>query len=121
MIAQSRHSDIDVCTLPLAYVRNNSRSISIGDLAHLQIYGLPLPMFIHAFYRGKILDDVTELFRRLGFGPKPTLSQIRYKNDGYWSCIWTIRFGKKDTNELVRRRIIIQLRKVAAATRASIH
>ena len=75
--------------------------------------------YLRALSRSEVLEDVQLLLRRLGFRPRLGISQPRYKDDGFWSCIWALRFGKEETLKLVRMGIIIQRDKVSRINTAS--
>jgi len=116
-ITQSRHSDLDVCIVPIELASTAGKAICKGKLVGAQVFGIPVADYCAALFRSSVLDDVRELFQRLGFKPKTTLSALRYKNDGFWSCIWTMRFGSTDSLELLRMGLITQSRKREAMAR----
>jgi len=116
-ITQSRHSDLDVCIVPIELTSTIGKAICKGKLAGAQVFGIPVVDYCAALFRSTVLDDVRELFQRLGFKPRTTLAALRYKNDGFWSCIWTMRFDSTDTLELLRLGLITQSRKRDAMAR----
>jgi hypothetical protein len=116
-ITQSRHSDLDICVVPLELAPHAGRAIGRERLSGVLVFGIPITNYCAALFRSTILDDVRELFFRLGFKPRITLAALRYKNDGFWSCIWTMRFDSSDTLELLRRDLITQSRKKDAMAR----
>ena len=118
-LCQSRHSDLDVATLPIQLVKNRSRSFPIGSLGSIDVFGVSALTYLRALSRSEVLEDVQLLLRRLGFRPRLGISQLRYKDDGFWSCIWALRFGKEETLKLVRMGIIIQRDKVSRINTAS--
>jgi hypothetical protein len=93
------------------------KAICKGKLVGAQVFGIPVVDYCAALFRSTVLDDVRELFERLGFKPRTTLAALRYKNDGFWSCIWTMRFDSTDTLELLRLGLITQSRKRDAMAR----
>jgi hypothetical protein len=116
-ITQSRHSDLDVCIVPIELTSTIGKAICKGKLVGAQVFGIPVVDYCAALFRSTVLDDVRELFERLGFKPRTTLAALRYKNDGFWSCIWTMRFDSTDTLELLRLGLITQSRKRDAMAR----
>ncbi len=116
-ITQSRHSDLDVCIVPIELTSAIGKAICKGKLVGAQVFGIPLVDYCAALFRSSVLDDVGRLFQRLGFKPKTALSALRYKNDGFWSCIWTMRFDSADTLELLRKGLITQSKKRDAMAR----
>jgi len=116
-ITQSRHSGLDICTIPKELASPIGRSISGGALSHIEIFGAPVVECCSALFRSTVLDDVAELFRRLGLRPKTVLAALRFRNDGFWSCIWTIRFDAADSLQLLRLGLVTQSRKRAILAR----
>jgi len=116
-ITQSRHSDLDICIVPIELAYTCGKAIYRGKLAEVQVFGIPAADYCAALFRSSVLDDVMELFQRLGFNPRTTLSALRCKNDGFWSCIWTMRFDSTDTLELLRKGLITQSKKKDAMAR----
>jgi hypothetical protein len=110
-ISQSRHSDLDVSIVPLELASFAGRSIGREKLSEVLVFGIPVTDYCAALFRSTILDDVGELFNRLGFKPSIKLAAIAHKGDGFWSCIWAIRFDSRETLELLRQGLITQSRK----------
>ena len=111
-IAQSAHTDLDVSIVPMHMSSGVSRAVARGRLSNIQAFGIPLLSYTDALCRSEVLDDVRRLFIRLGFNPKMRMSALRYKEDGFWSCIWTLRFGVNDTRLLFETGVVTQAEKV---------
>ncbi len=118
-LSQSRHTDLNVGDIPSSLAKNESRSVGLEEIKRLEVHGIPAIDYLNAFCKSMVFDDVTNLIRKLGFKPKKHISSLRLKDDGFWSCVWMIRFSPSETQELVRRRIIIQENKVGKITKAS--
>lgn len=113
-LAQSRHTDIDFDAL--GYSPNASRrTVPVSMLRTSEIHGIPLQRYVCALCRSTVFDDVFELLARIGLRPKISIASLSLKNNGYWSCLWTIRLGSSDTEKLVNMGIITQHRKKRAA------
>lgn len=116
-ISQSRHSDLDIIIVPLELASFAGKSIGREKLSEVLVFGIPAIEYCAALFRSTILDDVCVLFNRLGFRPSIKLAAIAHKGDGFWSCIWTMRFDSRDTLELLRKGLITQSRKKDAMAR----
>jgi hypothetical protein len=110
-ISQSRHTDLDAIHLPFQYSTGMDRRIGKAMMGGIEVYGIPLTQYVSAMFRSEILEDVRVLFARLTAQPKISLERLCLKDDGFWSAIWTLRFGVVDTGTLFRRRLITQERK----------
>ena len=111
-IAQSAHSDIDISVIPLSIANCVTRAVARGRVSNWSIFGIPLLTYADSLFRSEVLDDVRRLFMRLGFSPSMRMCAFRYKDDGLWSCIWTMRFGVTDTKRLFELRLVTQEAKV---------
>jgi len=111
MIAQSRHTQLDLEVLPSPPTEKDPRCISKGTLRDTKVFGMSVYDFCASSCRSEILDDVTILFTRLGLAPSCTVSRLALKDDGFWSCIWVLRFRSHDARRLVGMALVIQARK----------
>jgi hypothetical protein len=119
ILSQSRHTDLNVADVPLCLLKSGRRSIGLWDIKNLVVNEMPISDYLSVFCRSEVFDDVAAIFRRLGFHPRHGISGLRLKDDGFWSCLWTIRFSPSEAQELVKRHIIIQRNKVEKITKAS--
>lgn len=117
-LSQSRHTNLSVADVPLYLIKDGSRSVGLQEIRNLVVNGMPAWDYLRVFCRSEVFDDVAALFRLLGFHPRYGVSGLRLKDDGFWSCLWVIRFSPTETQELVKRRIIIQRKKVERITNA---
>ncbi len=113
-IAQSRHTDLDVGTIPEASITAHDRGISKSVMSELQACGIRVLDYCNSLSRSEVLDDTRLLFTRLGFNPRLGISRLHLKDDGFWSCIWELRFGCDEAQRLVDMGLITQKRKVQA-------
>jgi hypothetical protein len=111
-VTQSRHTDLDFGVILQARESAKRRDVPKGDLKTMQIFDLNLYEYCRVMFRSEILEDVAALFRRIGFHPKMNLDRIHLKDDGFCSCIWTIRFGGFEAVTFPERMLIIQRRKL---------
>lgn len=116
-VSQSRHTDIDIVAVPHSLATKFGRTISRGSLSGVQLYGVPVIQYCETLFRSEILDDVNVLLRRLMLRPRTYMTSLRYKDDGYWSCIWTTYFDSEDSRRLLEIGLIRQERKRAALLR----
>lgn len=116
-VSQSRHTNIDVVTIPLSHASGIGRYISRGSLNGMLLYGVPATQFCEALFRSEILDDVNHLARRLSLRPRTLMTGLRYKDDGYWSSIWTSYFDSEDSRRMLEIGLIRQQAKRAALQR----
>lgn len=119
VMSQSRHTDISIADVPLSLAKGSNRSIGLGEVTRLVVHGVPAIDYLKAFCRSDVFDDVVVLLRKLGFKPKYGVSRLALKNDGFWSCVWTIRLPPEDSLRLVNLNIIIQRNKVSRVLNAS--
>jgi hypothetical protein len=110
-ISQSRHTDIDVVTLDCRLASPIGRSLSTGKISRMSMFNIAALDYLEALCRSTVLDDVTSMFRRVGFRPRIGISQLRHKDDGFWSCIWTLRFDSADTVKLGHDGLVTQEKK----------
>ena len=116
-VSQSRHTDIDIATISLSLAQKSGRSIARGYLSRVQLYGMPAIQYCETLFRSEILDDVNVLSRRLTLKPRAYMTSLRYKDDGYWSCIWTTYFDSEDSQKMLEIGLIRQEAKRAALRR----
>jgi len=114
-LTQSRHSDLDFHTLThkLGW-RGQSREIAAGRLEGQFVFDIPVRTYLEGFARSVVFDCVKELFCRIGFTPKIGVSSLYLKDDGFWSCNWTIHLRSADTMRLPELGLVIQKRKLEA-------
>ncbi len=112
-ISQSRHSDVDVTMLDHRLATPIGRSLSAGKISKMSLFDIAALDYLQALSRSTVLDDVTAMFRRAGFKPKLGISQLRHKDDGFWSCIWMLKFDSRDTLRLSHEGFVTQKRKKA--------
>jgi hypothetical protein len=87
------------------------KTMGRGTMAMRTVGGTNLIDYCQNHTRSEILDDVVELFERIGFHPTTHIRGLYLKNDGFWSCIWTVALGAEDTLRLRDFGIIIGLKK----------
>lgn len=110
-MSQSRHTTLSdgevsyrLANLKHGYVLKDALSeIMIGETTALDV--------CRKRFRSSILDDVQRLCVLLGLDPKADVSRLAMKTDGFWSCVWTLTFDRRDTLELCRMGAIAQSRK----------
>jgi hypothetical protein len=100
--SQSRHTDLDVVIVPHSLASKIGRSVPRGVLSSVSVYGIPAIQYCETLFRSEILDDVNTLLRRLGLKPRTYMTGLRYKDDGYWSCIWISYFDSEDSQRLLQ-------------------
>jgi hypothetical protein len=111
MIAQSRHTGLDLGILPSPPTEKDPRSMSKGTLRDTTVFGVSVHDYCALSSRSEILDDVRVLFTRLEMAPSCKISRLALKDDGFWSCIWELRFRSCDARRLVGLGLVIQERK----------
>ncbi len=113
-LTQARHTNLDFGVIPFSPSdRRDSRTVSVGDLRHMDIMGVLAVDYIASACRSEIFSDVRVLFRKLGLNPKLRLQCIHLKDDGFWSAFWTIYFSASDTERLVSLGLVTQQRKLS--------
>jgi hypothetical protein len=110
-ISQARHTDLDMITLPTSLIRKHRRHIPSSVLRTHELFGIPAHDYISTLWRSEILDDVSALSHTLGFRPKLSVSTAFLKDDGFWSCTWSLGFPAKEVKELHDRGMVTQTRK----------
>lgn len=106
-VGQSRHSDLDFEMLPIDPRRpKHGRYRGITRIRDKELYGMLLIDYCSMTARSKLLDDAVVLFRRIGLRPKCKLTSFYLKDDGFWSCNWTIFFSASDARELLRMGLV---------------
>ncbi len=113
-IAQSRHTTLDLMTLPCPQTANSPRKITHSKLKLASIYGFSLYDYCYSSFGSEVLEDVETLFNRLDILPIREIVALNLKDDGFWSCHWHLRFRARDARKLVRMALVVQERKVAA-------
>jgi hypothetical protein len=110
-IAQSRHTGLDLGILPSPPSEKDPRRISKSTLRDSIVFGMSVHDYCASSSRSEILDDVRTLFTRLDMAPSCGVSRLALKDDGFWSCIWELRFCSHDARKLVGLGLVIQERK----------
>jgi hypothetical protein len=110
-ISQSRHSDIDVGLVDKRLACPVGKSISRGNLKKIEVHGVGLVDYCESVHRSTVFDDVHSLFLKLGFKPRLRLAQLRFKDDGFWSCVWVMSFRTCDSKKLLELNLITQEKK----------
>jgi hypothetical protein len=109
---QSRHSDLDLDTLPRDRgTPINGRTFGMGRLKVKMVYGIPAIDYCLMTARSELLDDALMLLNRLGLKPKIKLDSLYLKDDGFWSCNWAIYFPRSDARDLLRMGLVTDERK----------
>ena len=111
-IAQSRHTDLDFHSMSCDLATDRRRrAINRETLKSKELFGVPALDYCGALFRSDVFDDVLELLKRLGFHPTMRISSLHLRNDGFWSCNWTISIMRDEAAKLVPMRLVIQSRK----------
>lgn len=110
-VSQARHTDLDVGTMALTPTKGNPRRVTLDDLRRTHLFGMSVHDYCARFHRSEILDDACLLFSRLGLAPVSEISCLALKDDGFWSCVWRLRFRVVDADRLVRMGLVIQKKK----------
>ncbi|OGS56123.1 MAG: hypothetical protein A3K60_01130 [Euryarchaeota archaeon RBG_19FT_COMBO_56_21] len=112
---QARHTDLDCESVPRHLICGDSRrSISAGYLKDHQVHGVPILGYCWAFSRSEVLGDVADLFKKLGFHPRVRVASLFLKNNGFWSCQWSLAIPSYETRHMTQLGIITQQRKKGA-------
>jgi len=110
-IAQSRHTDLDCHVVPSSLITTADNGIPFSVIRELELFGIRVSDHCLTCCKSEVLEDVRELFNRLGFSPRMDISRLHLKSDGFWSCIWGLRFGVEDTERLGSLNLITQEKK----------
>ncbi len=110
-MSQSRHTPLDLQLLPYPTNDGGRTHICRSELMRLQALGITAYEFCDKRCRSEIFDDVLILFRRLGMRPYLQVDSLDLKDNGFWSCRWTLTFDEKDARSLVDLGLVIQERK----------
>ena len=113
VIAQSRHTRLDLGILPSSPSEKDPRRMTKRTLMDTAVFGTTVHDYCASSCRSDILDDVGTLFTRLGMTPSWSVSRLALKDDGFWSCIWVLRFSSHDARRLVGLSLVTQERKRA--------
>jgi hypothetical protein len=116
-IAQSRHTDLDLIQVSSKLIHAADQGIGNRQMAQIAVFGVQVHEYVSAICRSEILEDLRTLFKRLGMSPTMRINRLRLKEDGFWSCIWSLRFGSKDTMEIRKHELVIQEKKRRALER----
>ena len=119
-LSQSRHTDLDVSVIPREIITANDNGVGSSVLRELQSYGVPVLDHCSRACRSEVLDEVRTLFIRLGFNPRIGITRLHLKHDGFWSCIWGLRFSCDEAQRLMDLGLITQKRKLDAFQRRQI-
>lgn len=108
-IAQSRHTDLDIGTLPKRTgPRTSTRSLPICELQDKSISGIPVLDYCSMTARSGLLDDSAILLRRLGLHPRLRVVSLYLKDDGHWSCNWGVVFPRADVRRILDEGLVTQ-------------
>ncbi|MCJ7464262.1 MAG: hypothetical protein MUO81_05915 [Thermoplasmata archaeon] len=110
-IAQSRHTDLDLIQVSSKLIHAADQGIGNRQMAQITVFGVQVHEYVSAVCRSEILADLRTLFNRLGMNPTMKINRLRLKEDGFWSCVWSLRFGSKDTMEIRKHELVIQEKK----------
>ncbi len=110
-ITQSRHTNLDLMQVSSKLIHGADHGIGIRQMAKITVFGVPIHEYLAAICRSEILGDLRTLFNRLGMNPTMKINRLRLKNDGFWSCIWSLTFGSDDTKEIRKHELVIQEKK----------
>ena len=111
LIAQSRHTSIDTGSIPASYAHPDYHYAKKTDLARISFDGRTALDHCRIHCRSEILEDVHALFERIWLSPKIDVKCLALKQDGFWSCVWTIMLDVNDSAMLVRLGLVTQERK----------
>ncbi|MBE0518457.1 MAG: hypothetical protein IH630_04445 [Thermoplasmata archaeon] len=112
ILVQSRHTMIDFSVLDRVIGhRGSGRNIMAGLLDLSCIHGINAIEYCRAFYDSEVIGDIKHLFDKLGLRPIKRLASIHLKDDGFYSCIWELRFRMRDTCRLLNMGMVTQERK----------
>ncbi len=112
-LSQSRHTTLDSLAVPASPECLYDKAMGTIAMAKRTICSTNLLNYCQDHHRSEILDDLVELFERIGFHPTTRIHGLYLKKDGFWSCIWSIALGVEDAMKLRQFGIIIGLRKRA--------
>ncbi|MFY9605374.1 MAG: hypothetical protein WAS24_01425 [Thermoplasmata archaeon] len=115
LISQSRHTDLDTGILRLD--RCPTRNLCRSALKKMIVFDMSAYEYCSALSRSDILDDVSKLFERLGIKPRTDIMKLYLKDDGFWSCVWQLRFSGWDAQRMLSQGLISQARKKDALNR----
>jgi hypothetical protein len=110
-LGQSRHTDLDFLALPKELARTADRGIGAGILGQIDAFGIPARDYVAMTSRSEILEDISALFRRLGFSPRMKLNRLHLKDNGYWSAFWLLVFYRNDALKLLDWGLVITEKK----------
>jgi hypothetical protein len=110
-LSQSRHTILDSLAVPASPECHYDKAMGTRTMAKRAVCGTNLLNYCQGQHRSEILDDLAELFGRIGFHPTTRIHGLYLKKDGFWSCIWCIALGVEDAMKLRRSDIIIGLKK----------
>lgn len=111
-VVQSRHTNLKAADVPMAFLSECGRIVSLGHLRRMESVGIRLLSYLRDNCRSEILDDVATIAGKLGLRPVVDVGTLALKSDCHWSCIWTMNFSRNDVVIMLKSGIIIQERKV---------
>ena len=109
LISQSRHTSLDFESLGWRHGR--SRNMAAGELNMARVYDSEALNLCRALFRSELMTDIRSLLIRLGFTPALGVARLYLKDDGFWSCIWTLRLGGWDAQAALTLGLITQSKK----------
>jgi hypothetical protein len=107
-IAQSRHTTLDLHAVPAHPRSMTQRRLPKGALERMTVHEVNALEYCAASFPSEILGDVKTLFNRLGLRPRLSVSRLHLKDDGFWSCVWELRFNKYDARSMLRFGLVTQ-------------
>jgi hypothetical protein len=119
-VAQARHTDLDFEVLPHPFTwRGTARTMRLDRLGSAVVFGISAREYCMALSRSEVLEDVKLLLRRLGFVPRIGIRSLYLKDDGFWSCSWTIELRSSAVIPMVKMGLIRQSKKVEKIARCA--
>lgn len=109
VISQSKHTDLDF-DIP-RWRPGESRNIGVNELKRMTTCDFNSYDFCRGLFRSELLADVRRLLTRIGLSPEFGIAHLYLKDDGFCSCIWTIRLNGWDTQKALSLGLITQARK----------
>jgi len=113
-VTQSRHTNLDTSQIPDMLAHRTHGYVGKGLLDRLLLQGVVATDYLRSNCRSEILDDVCSLATRIGLSPRTDVERVTMKDDGFWSCVWTMRFGNEDARQLPSLGLVRQIRKRTA-------
>jgi len=100
-ISQSKHTTLTDDDISYGHANQKYGYISKSALCDIQLEGHSVLEACDTKFRSAVIDDLKRLCNALGMNPKTDISRLVMKSDGFWSCIWSLRFNKADACRLI--------------------